>query len=1648
MKLKFTGKYRLKFKDNLLIFLILILSGFLFGMPFSGNFFSFLEKETVVYDTIITQPKQTDDSVYISILRKAQTFYLGKNYNDALVEYEKARQIKPTDAKLKETIEKVKSLITLQKKALEDYQKTIVSADNYFKVKDYLNAKSAYQFAIDLKPDDQYAKDKLKQTMELIRSGKAQNTLYDMAIASAEKLFQAKEYEKAKVEFEKANKILPTDTYAKERLNDIIKILVDRQAKEEMYAKSIASADKLYNAKSYQSALLEYQNALSYKPEEIYPKERITELTALIKSIKAKNDAYNKAIAAADNFFSGTQYSDSKKEYQNALTIKPEEAYPKNQIKLIDDILAGKLRTGEEFDRLVNVGDSLYIEKKYYAAKANYQQALKVKPGESYPKEMISKTDNMIAGQAANAQATEEAYQAAIKIADDLFNEKSYPKAKTEYQNALLIKPGESYPKTRVAAIDQLLAEMEKLKSLDDQYSGLIAEADKQMAEKTYPAAKTGYQAALKLKPGQQYPKDKITEIDNLLAEFARQKGLEDQYTSSIAKADKLFTDKQLDQSRAEYIIAGNLKPDETYPKEKIAEIDKLLADVAALKALDGQYQATILNADKLFSAKNYPDAKTEYSNASLIKPGEQYPMVKIAEIDKLIASMADAKVKDEQYKSTIEKADQLLAAKTYDQAKTEYQNALAIKPGEVYPKTRVAEIDQLLAEIAKQKSLEDQYSGIIAEADKQLAEKSYPAAKTGYQSALKLKPDQQYPKDKITEIDNALAELERQKGLEDQYTSAIAKADKLFTDKLLDQSKAEYIIAGNLKPSETYPKERIVEIEKLLMDAAAQKALDEKYQGMIVNADKLFSAKNYSEAKTEYSNASLIKPGEQFPKDKIAEIDKIFVSIADAKAKDEQYKSTIEKADQLLAVKTYDQAKTEYQNALLIKPGETYPKTKVTEIDQILAEIAKQKALDDQYSGLIAEADKQLAEKSYPAAKTGYESAVKLKPDQQYPKDKITDIDNALAELARQKGIDDLYIAAIAKADKSFTDKMLNESKAEFITAGNLKPNEAYPKQKIAEIDKLLADALAQKALDEKYQAVIANADKLLAAKTYDQAKTEYAKATLIKPGEQYPKDKIIEIDQTLAAIAEAKAKDVQFKTSVDKADKLLAAKSYEQAKTEYQSALLIKPDETYPKTKIAEIDLQIAAIAKQKALDDQYSGLIAAADTKLAEKSFTEARTGYQAALDLKPEQQYPKGKIAEIDKVLADLSRQKALDDQFNASIAKADKLFTDNMLDESKAEYIAAGNLKPNEVYVKQRISEIDKLKSEAVQKKILDDKYNAAILNADKLLALQNYANAKTEYSNASLIKPTEQYPNDKIAEIELILSELKAKEDAYKAAIAKADQLLLQKSYEEARTEYTNASLVKPSEQYPKSKITEINAILMQLKGKKETYDGLVLKADDFFSQGDYYRSKDNFQQATEIFPEETYPKQKLIRINSIIDSIYRANKGRYDKAIADGDKAYNILIYDKALDLYGEALSYLPMEKYPRDMISKIKRAISENAIVDVVKTAIVISDGDEKKLTFEPVNIASRKNNYLYIKIKNLSGKPFNVLVRYGKDKQTNGGAVIRNLQGDGNIYDRLISVRDQDPWYREDNNWIALLPQGGDIEVTFVQISRAAQ
>jgi len=1306
---------------------------------------------TSAYDTIPPKKTNIQDSLYKALLGSADKYFNEKDYEKSQAELIKAQQIKPLDQTLKARITQLNGLVATQKEQAEASRKSAASGDAYFSSKDYLNAKASYQLAVSQNPNDEIVREKLRKTLDLLRSQKAQNILFDVAVSSADKLFQAGDYEKALLEYENAGKLLPSDPYPKNKINEIIKIQVDNKVKEEEYTKAIAMADQSFLVKNYQDALLDYKKAAGIKPQEKYPKDRITELTGLIATQKARDDAYNKAIELADQSFTARKYPEAISSYKEAIVIKPEQTYPRDKIKEIEDILTRMTNAQKAYDTYITLADSFYIDKKYFKARENYSLASMAKPSEAYPKEMITKADKMLTGQeAAMANAMkdqEEQYKRAITAGDLAFSNKVYEIARSEFQNALKIKPDEVYPKSKIA------------------------------------------------------------EIDKLEAAYIRQKAADSRYANTIGKADSMFMAKAYLPAKSEFQHASNMKPDEVYPKNKIVEINMILYNLEMQQKQELQYGLLITKADKLLEAKSFAMAKTEYANASAIKPQEAYPKEKITQIEKILVEQATAKVVDDKYAGIIASAEKLLAAKSYEQAKTEFQNAGLVKPAETYPGQKIAEIDRILAGIAAARSLEENYRAAIASADKLFEEKDYNHAKTEYTKASALKPAEKYPITKISDIDAILAGIASLKAIDDAYDSTIVNADKLFADKSYELSKTAYQNALKIKPEERYPKEKITEIDKTLTELAAMKDRDERYAAMIVHADKLLSEKSYEPARAEYLNASAVKPQERYPKDKIAEIDATLAGIAAAlKTLEENYQAAIASADRHLGEKDYVLAKSEYSKAAGLKPAETYPVAKIAEIDVILKDIARLKAIDDEYAAIIVNADKLLGEKSYELSKGQYQSALQIKPAEQYPKEKIAEIDKTIAELASIKDRDDRYTAAIAGADKLLNDK------------------------------------------------------------SYDLAITAYVEAGKIKPAEQYPKDKVIEINEILAAIA------------------------------------------------------------KQKTLDDQYS------------------------------------------------------------------------------------------------------------------------AALAKADQLLEARTFDKAKLEYTNALNLKPSEQYPKDKIAGIDRVLAELKATEDAYKASITSADLLLAQKKFEEARKEYQNALTIKPLETYPVQKIAEINKALEELLGKQKYYDNLLVDADNSFKDKDYSKAKDTYQQALDLFPAQPYPRTQINLITARVDSLYRANKSLYDKAVADGDRFFNSFEFDKAVDAYTDAINFLPMEKYPREMIVKIRRTIAENAIADVLKTPVIITSNNEKQFSFTPVNIASRKNNFVYIKIKNLSGKPFNVLMRYGKDKQANGGVVMRNLSIDGKMNERLVSVRDQDLWSREDNNWISLYPQGGDVEVSFIQVSRA--
>ena len=897
------------------------------------------------------------------------------------------------------------------------------------------------------------------------------------------------------------------------------------------------------------------------------------------------------------------------------------------------------------------------------------------------------------------------------------------------------------------------------------------------------------------------------------------------------------------------------------------------------------------------------------------------------------------------------------------------------------------------------------------------------------------LKPDVLYIQERIIRVEGLIAQ---QKKTQAEYARMITMADEYFGKRDYLNAKASYQMAIDIKPDDVYAKEQMNRTMELIRSHKAQNIL---YDVTVASADKLFIAGEYEKAKREYENASRILPGEAYPKEKINAIIKIRV---DQQVREELYLEAITAADRYYASRSYQRALLEYQKALQQKPAEPYPQERINELTKILAELA---ALEKAYKEAVARADQLFSEIRYTDARSGYEEALALKPNESYPAERIREIDRILAGIAKTNADFDRFVNL---ADSFYIAKNFIRARQNYQLALQIKPNESYPKAMLlkttAGVGEQQANELALEEMDARYKSVITEANKLFAARTYEPAKTEYLKALEIKPSETLPAERVHAIDSILGALANQKALEEDYTGLIASSDKLLADKDYPAARNGYNQALALKPTESYPASKVAEIDGILAEIARVAALEAQYVQAITSGDSLLSANLLTAARGEFETASGLKPEEAYPKTKLAEIDMALQDIAQQQALDKRYQEEVATGERLFTDKSWDPAIAAYQRAQELKPSEEYPGQKILQIDSIKQEIIRQLEIDEQYRSIIAHADELFKERSYDSARIEFARAGELRPAKSYWQEQITEIDRVQAEIRRLNAEYQAAISMADGLLTGQQYEPAREAYQDASLIKPTEAYPREKIKEINQILAEIQGRRQTFDKLVANGDQFLAFREYVKARENFQQALELFPDEAYPKEQLRLTNVRIDSIYRANKADYDKAVGEGDGFFNTFEYDKAIDAYTRAILFLPMEDYPRGRIALIRKTISENAIADVLNTPVVIREGEELKFPFEPVNIASRRNNFIYLKVKNLSDHNFNVLIRYGQGDQANGGLAIRNVSTDGEVNERLISVKDQDPWYREDNNWISLYPQGGDIEVSFIQVSRA--
>ena len=407
-------------------------------------------------------------------------------------------------------------------------------------------------------------------------------------------------------------------------------------------------------------------------------RKQLDQITAQIESVKKQT--YQQIISKADELFKTQKYEDAITYYEKAIDADPYNDYPDKQIMECEKLLVQRKNNENNYTKYITQGDQLYAKQDYTNAKNAFQNALTIKPTEIYPKTKLAEIDKLMADKAAKekaaaeAKAKEDQYNAAISKGDVAMTKQNYDEAKTAYNQALTIKPNETYPKTKLAEIDKLIADKAakekaavEAKAKDDQYNAVVAKGDAAMTKQNYEEAKTAYNQALTIKPNETYPKTKLAEIDKFMADksakekaAAEAKAKDDQYNAVVAKGDEAFEKNQLSEAYAAYNEALKLKPNEVYPKNKIVIINNLLAQKQKKENENNQKEQAYKNAidkgDNFYNSKDYSSAITFYQTASNYKPTETYPKQRITECQNLLKQ----KNEDEQKRIADEKQRQI----------------------------------------------------------------------------------------------------------------------------------------------------------------------------------------------------------------------------------------------------------------------------------------------------------------------------------------------------------------------------------------------------------------------------------------------------------------------------------------------------------------------------------------------------------------------------------------------------------------------------------------------------------------------------------------------------------------------------------------------------------------------------------------------------------------------------------------------------------------------------------------------------------------------------------------------------------------------------------------------------------------------------
>ena len=898
---------------------------------------------------------------------------------------------------------------------------------------------------------------------------------------------------------------------------------------------------------------------------------------------------------------------------------------------------------------------------------------------------------------AAELAELKKEYDELLKKAGTEFDRGEYIASLGDYKSASRIFPTEQYPKDRIAEINDLIAILGLQAELDKQnaekYNGYIREADRQFGLKSWPGARENYLQALFVKPGDSYATGRLTEIEQ-----------------AVALEEKALQDEENARREAERQA-------------------QMLAD------LEKQYGEALSLADQAFTRQEYPQAITGYRNALRIKPGESYPTSRITEAETIMAELAAAR---KAYDNAISEGDKAFRQQNYRQARKAFEEAQKAMSNEPYPARMLEKIDAIdeeLLRLAEEKSKEEARKAAEELAARMAAE------------AEKLRLAEEQTRREQEEQARLLAE---QALRDQQYESTIRDADRLATENLLVEAVGKFRAALEIKPRESYPIQRIEEIRGII---ARQNETRKAFEAAVALGDQEFKKQNYGPARKAFQEALNHLPGETYPEEMISRITSLEAEQMAAEAEKARLaaeKAAREEAARLAAEAEKQRIAEEQARVEAERLARLEAERQAAEAEK--ARLAAEKAAREEAARLAAEAEKQrIAEEQ---ARVEAERLARLEAERQAAEAEKARLAaekaarEEAARLAAEAELEKRYADAVAAGDKFFNEKQYTPAIGQYLAALREKPQETYPRQRIAESETLLANlAAAQKA----YEEAIADGDREFRRQQYSAAREAFLRAQQAKSGEGYPGEMIARIDALLAE--QARAAEEQARVEAEK-----QRIAEEQARAEAERLARLEAERQAAEAEKARLAAQKEAesAARTKIMSDEtealYAGIIATADQAFTEKEYNVSRAWYYKALEVKPGEAYPTGRITEINRILGS-QQMSQREREFQGYIDKGDEAFRAGEMAVARGWYNRSLSIRPDDEYARAQIADIQMKIAEKLQGHT-ETSFLDYLREGDKALSGKNYNVARVWYHRARQLKPDDTRVAEKLQNLE------------------------------------------------------------------------------------------------------------------------------------------------------------------------------------------------------------------------------------------------------------------------------------------------------